>query len=817
MVRNTSTVRRAVRFALATGFTSMAFAAGALAQDAATPADEEMQEIVVTAVAAPREALAASVSTTDVSLDEILQFTPRNTAEIFRNLPGIRAESSGGEGNANLTVRGVPIASGGAKYVQLWEDGLPVMEFGDIAFGNADIFLRNDYTLERVEAIRGGSASTFASNSPAGVINFISRTGREAGGQIGASFGVDYDDFRTDFAYGSPISETLRFHVGGFFRQGEGPRDPGYSGNSGGQIKANLTKEFDRGHVRLYFKHLDDRAVSYLPMPVSATGTNGSPALGGVPGYDSGSETLQSAYFLSDVGVDGDGNRRRTDIRRGMNPRSTVFGAEASFELDGGWTVTNRLRHASTDGLFVSPFPAEVGAAQGIANSTVDLLTGSTGATGARLTYANGPRAGQAFNNANGLAQRIHLFNVELNDLGNFANDFKLSKSLGDNATVTAGYYVAQQNIDLSWQWNSYLMEVRGDDAALLNLATSAGAPLSQNGLYAYGVPFWGNCCTRNYDATYDIRAPYLSLAFTAGPVEADVSVRRDSGDARGTYGGPRQAAFDVSGDGVIQAPEQSVSVVDNANLSPINYGWRYTSYSAGASWRLAPGSAVFGRVSRGARANADRLLFTPFVRADGTAVPGLSADRITQVEAGWKWRAAGYRLNVTAFHTETQEQANFEATTQRLISQDYEARGIEVEALAAWGDFTLSGNLTWTDAEITSGTFDGNTPRRQPDLLYTLTPTWRKGRVTLGGNFVGVTDSYAQDGNELKMPGYLQVNAFAEARVTDALTVSLNVNNLTDEFAITEAEDGTLNANGLIRARPINPRTTSLTLRYAF
>jgi hypothetical protein len=54
----------------------------------------------------------------------MIQSAPRST-EVF----WIRAESSGGEGNANFNVRGVPVSSGGSRYLQLQEDGLPVMLF----------------------------------------------------------------------------------------------------------------------------------------------------------------------------------------------------------------------------------------------------------------------------------------------------------------------------------------------------------------------------------------------------------------------------------------------------------------------------------------------------------------------------------------------------------------------------------------------------------------------------------------------------------------------------------------------------------------
>ena len=37
-----------------------------------------------------------------------------------------------------MTVRGIPLATGGSKFMQIHEDGLPVQEFGDVNFGNAD-------------------------------------------------------------------------------------------------------------------------------------------------------------------------------------------------------------------------------------------------------------------------------------------------------------------------------------------------------------------------------------------------------------------------------------------------------------------------------------------------------------------------------------------------------------------------------------------------------------------------------------------------------------------------------------------------------
>lgn len=775
---------------------------------------KSLDEVVVTGVVRQRTKLQSSVSVSSVNTAQIEQAAPRSTAEIFRSIAGIKAEPTGGEGNANITVRGIPIASGGAKFLQLHEDGLPVMQFGDVAFGNADIFVRNDQTLARVEAIRGGSASTLASNSPAGIINFISKDGKKEGGTLMQQVGVDFGQTRTDFEYGSPLSESLRFHVGGFYRQGEGPRNAGYTANLGGQFKANLTKEFKNGYVRLYVKYLNDKSIGYLPMPVKVSGTNANPNWSSVNGFDILQDTPHSALFLDNLTIGADGERRRSNIGDGMHPINTSFGAEMSFDLGDDWKVENRFRQNYIKGRFVSLFPAEV--------TTGGALATAFGVS--NLTYANGPLAGTNFGN-NSLAMRIHTFDTEINNFNNFTNDLKLSKKFGD-VDLTLGYYRAFQNIGMSWLWNSYLMEVKGDNAALLNAGTA-----TSNGLYAYGVPFWGNCCTRNYDANYDITAPYAAAQWKANEkLTVDASVRFDSGKARGTYAGATQAVnLDVNNNGVIDGPEASVSVVDNANRKPINYDYDYTSYSLGLNYLLNENQSVFGRYSRGGRANADRLLFGPNVLNSGAAVGGLSADMVDQAEIGYKRRGTNHTFYATAFYSKVSEQ-NWDfgggAGGIRQIQREYNAMGLELEGSYRMKDFNIMGNVTYTKAEIASDALnpavEGNRPRRQADFIYNIVPSYKFGgkrQHLVGFSVIGTTKAYAQDDNQLVMPGYAYVNPFLSFELTQGLSATVNINNVFDTIGITEVEEGSIieNQDNIVRARAINGRTTSLTLAYRF
>lgn len=775
---------------------------------------KNLDEVVVTGVVRQRTKLQSSVSVSSVNTAQIDQAAPRSTAEIFRSIAGIKAEPTGGEGNANITVRGIPIASGGAKFLQLHEDGLPVMQFGDVAFGNADIFVRNDQTLARVEAIRGGSASTVASNSPAGIINFISKDGKKEGGTLMQQVGLDFGQTRTDFEYGSPLTETLRFHVGGFYRQGEGPRNAGYTANLGGQFKANLTKEFKNGYVRMYVKYLNDKSIGYLPMPVKVSGTNANPNWSSVSGFDILHDTPHSAFMLDNLTIGADGERRRSNMADGMHPINTSFGAEMSFDLGDDWKIENRFRQNFIKGRFESLFPAEI--------SSGGALATAFGVS--NLTYANGPSAGNAFNNAS-LAMRIHTFDTEINNFNNFTNDLKLSKKFG-SVDLTLGYYRAFQNINMSWLWNSYLMEVKGENAALLN-ADSA----TSNGLYAYGVPLWGNCCTRNYDANYDITAPYAAVQWKANEqLTVDASVRFDSGKARGTYAGATQAAnLDVNNNGVIDGPEASVSVVDNANRKPINYDYDYTSYSLGLNYLLNENQSVFGRYSRGGRANADRLLFGPNILNSGAAINGLSADMVDQAEIGFKRKGENHTFYATAFYSKVSEQ-NWDfgggAGGIRQIQREYNAMGLELEGSYRVSDFNIMGNVTYTKAKIASDALnpsvEGNRPRRQADFIYNIVPSYKFGgkkQHNVGFSVIGTTKAYAQDNNQLVMPGYAYVNPFVSFELTKGLSATLNVNNVFDTIGITEVEEGSIteNQDNILRARSINGRTTTLTIAYRF
>lgn len=799
------------------------------ANDVDAPAPQANKQVFSTGVAKGRDILDSAISTSSLRSAEIDKIGARSISEILRVIPGIRSEAATGEGSANITIRGLPIASTGAKFLQLQEDGLPILEFGDIAFSTADTFLRADLNLAAVEAIRGGSASTFASNSPGGIVNFISKTGDVEGGAVQVSAGLDYGMRRVDFDYGAKISDTLRFHVGGFYRDGEGPRSTGFNSTRGGQIKLNVTKEFEGGYIRFYGKYMDDVTPAYDITPIAVSGTNSDPVYSNIPNYDVRNDTLFSRNFQSLLTLDGNNQPVLDDVTAGQHPIVKSVGIEAKFEL-AGWDVTEKFRYADMSNHYMGIYYTQFMPAA--------MMPAAFGAPGGTLRYASGPSAGQVITNpatlnGNGLGALMMIADTDLNSLNNVTNDIRASKvwNLGGNdLTTTFGLYASQQTIDSDWNWATVLSGIAGNgDGQLLDVATATGVRITQDGTLRYGSPTNPAQFNRGYKLDYTTTAPFASVNLKIGGVAIGGSIRYDFGKAGGTVlgydlGGGRigTAPVDINRDGVIAVPEMQVAVLPLTRPAPVDYTYGYLSYSTGINWRIAEELAVFARYSRGGRANADRIQFGPFIStADGSLIDKDAAvDVVHQAEAGVKYRTDNLSLNLTGFWAKA-EDTNLDPTTGQPLVRDFKAMGAEFEGSYRIGIFSVTAGATYTDAEITRDALtpavEGNVPQHQAKLIYQVMPQITTEMFDLGASIVGTTGSWATAANTLKVPGYTTTNAFVQFRPLDRVTLALNAANLFDVIAITAIDDAVIPAVGVARAHVLNGRTISASIRFDF
>jgi outer membrane receptor protein involved in Fe transport len=785
-----------------------------------------------TGVAKGRDLLDTAISASVIDEADLGKLSVSSIAGIMQNMPGIRAETSDIDGFSSITVRGLPLSADGSKFLQIQEDGLPVLEFGDLHFAGVDQFIRADLTLSQVQAIRGGSASTFTSNAPGGVVNLISKTGETASGVIQVSSGVDYDLKRIDFAYGSPLGGGWRFHVGGFFRQGEGPRKIGYDGFRGGQIKTNVTKQFANGYIRFYGKYLDDRQPNYSLYPVALSGTNDAPKVSDLPGNSVQGDAYDSPFGARYLGLDQNNNPTSYDARNGIRGVSKSIGLEAQFDV-AGWTVSNRFRFSDVSGEYNESIP--------MVSAPAPVLAELIGGPGAGLSYAGGPLSGQPIVDSRLAALSIRI-NARLNNIDNLTNDLRASRvwKVGEGRlTTTAGIYKSTQSVNMYWNFANTLNDLAGGGRnAPLDLTNAAGTVLTDGGVYAYGfgfgVPF--SSYHNQYDVQYDILAPYGSINYQIGKLSLGASLRWDKGKVRGTvtnadFGGgrPTTAAIDINGDGTISVPESKAAILTLGKSGMVDYGYSAASYSAGINYRFAEPFSAFVRYSRGERANAERILSAGSLNPDtGKLIdPSVAYGVVKQAEIGVKFRKDSFTAYLTGFWASTGErnyQIGADASGQVIVLQvnrTYSAKGIEFEGEARRGPFSLTLGATWTNAHIdkdrTDPTLDGNRPRHIPAFAFLARPQVELGKVTLGSVINGTTSSFAQDSNILKQPGYVIFSPFLQVRPVERVQIGVNVFNVFDKLAIVQIGAAAIPPSGLTNAQVMNGRRVTASLRYAF
>lgn len=821
-----------VAISIATSFASAAFAQAPTTPQASATAQGD--EIVVTASSGDKTRLKSSISVSQISQEAIANFTPRSETEIFRLIPGIRAEDTAGPGgNANIGVRGIPVITGGSEFVGLQEDGLPITLFGDIQFGNNDYWIRFDNNVDRIEAVRGGSSSTFSSQAPGAVINYISKTGDKPGGEVGISTAINYNETRLDGDYGARISPTLRFHVGGFFKEGHGPTHIGYKAVKGYQIKGNITQDLGtNGYIRLNFKRLDDREPTFSNSPtlVTITDSGGVANIEGFspfPGFNARKDTNQSIYNRTFQTVTTDG-RLSSARMEGIHPKATSIGGALHYKFGDNITVHDDIRFTKMKGEFATQF-LNVQPTSGVIGSTVN------GQTVGSIRYANGPKQGQLFTGA--YLNNSPNIDTLMRDMGSFANDMSLTGKFDvgfAKVTAKAGLFIMRQNISQEWHVNPQTSELIGDNPAQLDLFSTTGTQLSVFGQSGFNNN-WGDCCARSVDLKYTDTAPYFSLGVNGGGLDLDASVRFDDLKARGTAAkgvvGPNFTVSDALGTAVLP------SLIVGPQTERLHYSKKYTSWSIGALYALNNHASIFGRVSKGGRFNADRRTLGGNFNADGslnTQGQVTAVNFVTQQEVGLKTRgplsAGNYSLELTGFRAQLVDN-NYDFTrinnpapnNNPIISNGYKSYGLEATLRLRLGKFNLAGDGTYSHSRIVASSntpgIVGKVPHSTPSFYWQLSPSYDAGLFALGLSANGQNSTYADDLNTVRIPGQTYVNGFVKVRPVDRVELGFNVNNLFNTLGYRGAGSlvRTGATTGIFQNTAVLGRTMTASVRYKF
>ena len=792
-----------------------------------------LNEVIVTGVFDKRRRMEASVGITTLSSNQIQRLQPNSAADLLKNVPGVYVNSSQGEIRNTVYSRGVGAGTSGYFYVSMQEDGLPVTNVSGTSLG-PDYFLRADATINRLEAVRGGSAAITGPNAPGGIFNYVSKTGGAVlAGEMRAKFGLEGSAnpyYRADLSLGGKLNRKgdLAFHLGGFYRYNNGVRYAGYPMNYGGQLKANVVKTYRKGSVKLYGKFLNDHNsyLDFLPArnfdkPGTAPGIRNTDTFAGP-----GSQVFDYKYSKA-------APVRRFDPENLIHARDRALGIDWQHELGGGWSVSNNIKYTSKVLTWNSVLPLGILSANelltyyfmqslgrfGTYNFT-DLTTGQPALTTMQL-----PRLGP--NNEflgfdfpvikgqlpNSVIQPypvlLQLARSNDNKLNDVLDQFSVSKRVG-KMTFTAGLYYGASHMDYQENVAGLALSTAENRPHPLGISITDFAGTTYQATNPQGMLNTGGSFKSS-----DLRQKQLAFFFghswqITDKLNLDYGFRYDHTRVKGSsLGSVTDSSASAGG-----YDENPLTLWDNA-VNKATAPW-FTdntiatfSFSGALNYQFQDNLALYGRFSQGNKA-PDLTLYTSAFSQDQVDKQLFKPEYVTQVEMGLKVK----RDKLTAFITPYYSRMTNLATSAYVSDQNnnfyytpnvYSSRqsyGLELEGtyspvsqLSIRAVATLQRtrsilSRSWVTGdpgaqddrveEVRGGRIAGT-----PDFMATLTPTYTASRFSAFVNYYYLGKRAANNLETFYLPGFGQTDLGLGYRFTKRLTLNGNINNLFNKVGV--------------------------------
>lgn len=722
--------------------------------------DENIEKIIVTGTFSGKAVAKeeASFAISSFSEDDIKKLTPKSTADLFKAVPGVWSESSGGVSGANVFVRGFP-GGGDAPFLTVQLQGAPIFPPPTLSFLENSTLFRLDETVEFMEALRGGPNPVVSNGQPGLTTNFLLKEGSDDTEGLVKYSTSDYGLQRIDGVLSGSLADDLYFMIGGYIKSSPGVRDAGFNAEEGNQFTINITKKLDNGKINLYTRQTDDHGVWYLPSPINVAGVDNEYTQIGT----------NNRHATIQYGPDDNKTTETVDFGKGRGWDGSVSGGSIDLDLDNGWGLVNRFIYtkgdADTYGLVPNGDP------------TALSLVADNGSS------ATGAVTGKEYNGST-VVQQIGRWVVK-KQIEAFTNDFTLTKTL-EKGTVTAGFYNSTFEAKDWWALGNHAYHVVESGGEMLT-----GIDCNDN----------ADSCGWNYDINSigdgSTKAFYVAASYEiTSTLTIDGGVRRENHQIEYTV--------DEGLDGVI--------------TKAVSYDEDSTAWTLGANWMFAEKQGIFARISDGSKMpffDDFRDNFSAYQNGEDLI------KEVSQLELGYKISHDYYDLFATAFFNEVKGDTFVAQPGDPAEVLTNEAYGVEID-FNYYNDngFTLRLNSTIQETEITeSPTNVGNEAQRQPSWQVRVTPSYdlefSNGMyATVYGTLSAVGDRFANNENTVTLDGYEKIDLGMILNLSDEVQMQLSVNNLTDEEALTEGDPrDSLSSNG----RYILPRTIDFSVSYQF
>lgn len=809
----------------------------------ASASKSTLDTVVVTGRAGLQRRSKAETSYSVTTIDEEdLRFQgPTSVTESLKSVPGFWVESSGGEASGNVRARGVPVDGFGS--INLLEDGVPIAHDPALGYLNADQNFRLDETISSIQVVRGGPSAIFYSNAPAGAVNYLPRpVGSKAEGLVKVGIGND-GLIRTDFWYGAPIADGWKGSFGGFYRKGAGPRDPGYDGNHGGQIRGTLVKEWGDGKISFDLKKVDDHVFFNTSLPMLTSASNGK--IDAVKGFDGHYGTLagpqtRNLTLKTATGTFDFDNNIGTYVDR------TQFTTKFEQNLGGNWKFTDALRYNDTktvrNGFFANAIQSGTAMLTSLTQQGALAAFAGAGATSLRLSYVDSPSTVFDLNGQNGNAQTIQAglrsLTIPVRELMNDAHIAGQVDMAGKH-DLTFGLYLAKVDEDFSRFSSLVLTDVR-DQARLLNVdaVNAAGQVVGQvtkGGILRNGYEWANSTGKQNSTALYVSDEWQISKE-----LRVDAGARWERLSAKGRNEITTAAKLS---DGVFL---DSVSGIQTGSgqYSDFDKTASRTTWTLGANYQLSKTQGLFARYT-------DTFRLPNISTWIGNSAASAATVGITQTmklgEVGYKFVNDWTEQYVTFFGTRYNN-VGFTNTVYNSATQSYTSQagfgntstfGLELEGAFYPSDlFDIHYSATLQNAKyknlsyqalvggaLTPLNYSGNRLIRVPATGFRIVPG-----VSLLDNALHLQLSYEFEGkryadiaNSVALPHYYTINASANYNIDRRQSLQFYVDNLNNSLGLTEGNpragevvSGDANAPVFL-ARPLLGRTYRVSYMYKF
>ena len=805
--------------------------------DASAANTSNLEEVVVTgtATAGGLKKLDASFQITTASLEEIRDAQPSSAADLLKIVPGVWAESSGGEAGANIELAGFP-SGGDAPYVTYQLNGSPIYPVSTLSFLDNSSQFRIDESVERVEALLGGPGVVLSNGQLGATVNFILRRGTaDPHGDIGLTVGTDHG-YRVDGFYGGPLAQDWFVSVGGFYRISNGVRDSQYPADNGGQLTATLTHKMDDGSIMFFGRELNDKNLFITDIPVTVSGSGKGQSVSAFPGFNPNTGTFAGDGLRGISVQEAPGAAPVTaDLADGRGANLHIFGNDIDLQLNDQVAFSNKMMYSAGEVdcycLFNNFAPQTL---DSFAQQEILGANGNTAITqpyGAATSYKASLVSTGATVQPGSYVASLGFWIVQKH-IQSFTDDMRFSFDLFQGNTLTVGGYLAAYSSRDNWWLGNNELVTATPNAQLISLALNNGVNVT-NAAGQLGASFF----TLNQNWNGLNTALFASDSWKLGPWLFDAGYRIEEQKDHGTIENVSSVNLDNDPRNLynkgVSVPNGTFNQGVNCDTSGANEctQFRHTlgSWAIGANYEITSQMSAYARINQGVH----------FPGFDDLRSGTPQTQSIDNYQIGYRLQTRTLYANIDYFHRKftgvpfqqftaagTQITATYGASSDGI---DFEGQWHPIQAVSIdfSGNWQRSLYTSYTSATSGGGNYTGLTLQRQPRLQFRITPSYLLpmpfGDLRFFATYTHVGLRYSDIANQEILPAYFTLDAGAVADIGNHLEVRLQGTNLTNELGLTEGNariaigTGSGIANNFEMARPIFGREVNLQLRYKF